>query len=229
MAINEKQVEVFMSLRKEGKGQVSATATAGFSERTGRRIEKGEHLPGKGHRHWRTREDPFEDAWDSEVKPLLDKDPKLSAICLLERLQDLYPDSYPYNLLRTMQRRVKQWRAHHGPEKEIMFRQDHPPGLLGLSDFTELKGIIVTIHGEALVHRLFHFRLAFSGWHYIKVILGGESFPALAEGIQEALERLGGAPQEHRTDSLSAAFKNLLLMRSKTALRVMRPFVSILA
>ena len=209
MAINEKQVEVFMSLRKEGKNQVPAAAKAGFSERTGRRIEKGEHFPGKGLRPWRTRKDPFEAVWKTEVEPFLVADPKLSAICLLERLQELHPGDYPDKLLRTLQRRVKQWRAKHGPEKEVIFRQDHPPGRLGLSDFTELKDVVVTIQGEVLVHRLFHFRLAFSGWHYVKVILGGESFAALAEGIQEALEKLGGAPSEHRTDSLSAAFKNL--------------------
>jgi hypothetical protein len=60
-----------------------------------------------------------------------------------------------------------------------------------------------------LVHRLYHFRLAYSGWCDVQVIRGGESFPALAEGLQQALSRLGGVPQEHRTDSLSAAFKNL--------------------
>ncbi|HEX7381154.1 MAG TPA: IS21 family transposase, partial [Nevskiaceae bacterium] len=37
----------------------------------------------------------------------------------------------------------------------------------------------------------------------------GESYPALAEGLTTALERLGGVPAEHRTDSLSAAFRNL--------------------
>jgi len=209
MAINEKQVEVFMSLRTEGKNQIPAAAKAGISERTGRRVEKGEHRPGKGRRSWRTRKDPFEAVWETEVEPFLAADPQLSAICLLERLQDLHPGDYPDKLLRTLQRRVKQWRALHGPEKEVMFRQNHPPGRLGLSDFTEFKNVVVTVQGEVLVHRLFHFRLAFSGWHYVKVIFGGESFAALAEGIQEALEKLGGAPLEHRTDSLSAAFKNL--------------------
>jgi hypothetical protein len=67
----------------------------------------------------------------------------------------------------------------------------------------------VTIAGEELEHRLYHFRLAYSGWSHVKVVLGGESYSALAEGLQEALWRLGGAPLEHRTDSLSAAYKNL--------------------
>jgi len=83
------------------------------------------------------------------------------------------------------------------------------PGRLGLSDFTTLKNIIITIGGKNLEHILYHFRLAYSGWSFMKVILGGESYTALAEGLQEALWRLGGCPQEHRTDSLSAAFKNL--------------------
>jgi hypothetical protein len=90
-----------------------------------------------------------------------------------------------------------------------MFRQRHEPGRLGLSDFTTLKEVIITINNEVLRHLLYHFRLAYSGWSHIKVILGGESFTALAEGLQEALWRLGGMPLEHRTDSLSAGFKNL--------------------
>jgi hypothetical protein len=90
-----------------------------------------------------------------------------------------------------------------------MFRQRQEAGRLGLSDFTELKAVVVTIDGEPLAHRLYHFRLAFSGWSHLKVVLGGESYTALAEGLQEALWRLGGTPREHRTDSLSAAYKNL--------------------
>ena len=58
-------------------------------------------------------------------------------------------------------------------------------------------------------YRLYHYWLAFSGWRYVKVICGGESFTALSTGLQNALWRSGGAPKEHRTDSLSAAFNNL--------------------
>lgn len=97
----------------------------------------------------------------------------------------------------------------YGPKKEVMFRQEHIPGRLGLSDFTKLKQVVIRIQGQPLDHLLYHFRLALSHWSHIKVILGGESYTALAEGLQEGLWRLGGAPLEHRTDSLSAAFKNL--------------------
>ena len=67
----------------------------------------------------------------------------------------------------------------------------------------------VSIAGAPLDHRLYHFRLAFSGWEHGHVVLGGESFVALAEGLQNALWALGKAPLQHRSDSLSAAFRNL--------------------
>ena len=90
-----------------------------------------------------------------------------------------------------------------------MFRQTHEAGRMGLSDFTEMGDLGVTVLGVALDHRLYHFRLVCSGFEHAHVILGGESYVALAEGLQNALWALGGAPREHRSDSLSAAFRNL--------------------
>lgn len=210
MSINSQQVKIYMSTRASGKSQITASARAGISERTGRRIEKEETATERSAaRHWRTRKDPFDRIWETELLPLLNRHATLQAKALLEVLQERYPAHYPDSLLRTLQRRVKQWRALCGPDKEVMFRQHHPPGRLGLSDFTQLKGIVITVGGQPLAHRLYHFRLVFSGWRFVKVILGAESFTALAEGLQRALRRLGGAPQEHRTDSLAAAFKNL--------------------
>lgn len=110
---------------------------------------------------------------------------------------------------RTLERRVRHWQALHGPEREVIFRQDHPPGQQGLSDFTDAGDLGVTAAGKPLLHRLYHFRLAFSGWQHGEVVLGGESFTALATGLQNALWLLGGVPREHRSDSLSAAFRNL--------------------
>ena len=91
----------------------------------------------------------------------------------------------------------------------MIFRQTHEPGRMGLSDFTDMAGSGVTVAGVPLPHRLYHFRLAFSGFEHAHVVLGGESFVALAAGLQDALWALGGAPREHRSDSLSAAFRNL--------------------
>ena len=208
--ITPQQVRLYMTHRKQGDPQKKAGAKAGCSERTAQRIDAGKHQEqAQQKRHWRTRKDPFIEVWDSEVVPMLEKEPKLHSTTLFEALQDKHPGEYSNNRKRTFQRRVKAWKALHGPDKEVMFRQIQVPGREGLSDFTEITNFTVTVAGEPLNHRLYHFRLAFSSWSYIKVILGGESYEALAEGLQEALWRLGGAPLEHRTDSLSAAYKNL--------------------
>jgi hypothetical protein len=213
--ITTRQVELYMQSRKTGLIQVAAAAKANISERSGRTIEHGiRPQPGLTRSTHRTRPDPLLPVWENECVPMLEQLPMLQPITLLEYLQDKYTDDkgcplYSDQLLRTLQRRVKIWKALHGPKKEVMFRQIQVPGRLGLSDFTKLKQIIITIEGQPLDHLLYHFRLAFSHWSHVKVILGGESYTALAEGLQEGLWRLGGSPLEHRTDSLSAAFKNL--------------------
>ena len=208
MAVTRQQVRVFMAHRSKGQTQTAAAAKAGISERSARRIDAGQSVGSAKPRHWRTRRDPFAQVWD-EVSDELSREPELQALTLLEWLQERYPGAYPDHLLRTLQRRVKAWRAQHGPDKEVMFPQHHEPGHRGLSDFTLLKDVTITVCGQVFDHRLYHFRLAYSGWCHARVILGGESFTALAESLTEALEHLGGVPAEHRTDSLSAAFKNL--------------------
>lgn len=208
--ITSRQVERYMKARKKGHSQENAAAKAGISERSGRSIEQDKRIdPMKKERHWRTRPDPLSPAWENELKPMLEQTPSLQAITLLEYLQTKYPDGYPDSVWRTLQRRVKTWHALQGPDKEVMFCQTHEPGRQGLSDFTLLKRACITIAGKPFEHLLYHFRLAYSHWSSMKVIQGGESYTALAEGLTEALQKLGGAPKEHRTDSLSAAFKNL--------------------
>ncbi len=112
-------------------------------------------------------------------------------------LQQKYPGKYGQSL-RTLQRRVQQWKASSGPPKEVMFEQVHRPGVMGLSDFTKLKQVEITIAGKPLEHLLYYYRLAYSGWQYVQVILGGESFIALCEGLQNALARSDGCPLEHQ-------------------------------
>ncbi len=135
------------------------------------------------------------------------REPDLTGTTLWEYLDELFPGQYPEKLLRTLQRRVKHWRATQGPEKKVIFRQSVPAGHQGLSDFTHPRTAI-TITGEPFDHLLYQFRLAFSGWRYVHIVQGGESYSALADGLQTALYELGGVPAEHRTDSLSAAYAN---------------------
>lgn len=198
-----------MTHRKD-KSQELAAAKAGISQRSARRIDKAVRLPSQNpRRYWRSRADPFVDVWDAEIVPLLKGAPKLMAITLLRKLQGDHPDRFPDGMLRTLQRHVRQWRALEGPSKEVFFPQEHTPGHRGLSDFTAMAELCITIAGAAFVHILYHFVLAFSRWEHVEVVEGGESFEALSRGMQNALWQAGGAPREHRTDSLSAAFKNL--------------------
>jgi hypothetical protein len=199
-----------MRERKAGKTQATASAKSGMSERSGRRIDTGELQPcSNKQRYWRTRPDPFAAVWENEIVPLLTKNPELTPTTLFERLQKKHPGEFPDNKLRTFQRRVSKWKALYGPDREVMFRQEQVVGRMGLSDFTQLKNVSITIAGQLFIHLLYHFRLAFSGWCSVKIVHGGESYTAFAEGLQDALRRLGGAPREHRSDSLSAAFRNL--------------------
>jgi hypothetical protein len=63
----------------------------------------------KPERHWRTRKDPFEDVWP-RVVAWLESEPDATAKGLLQRLQSEAPNIFPDGLLRTMQRRVQEWR-----------------------------------------------------------------------------------------------------------------------
>jgi len=203
---------------RKNKTQALAAAKAGLSERSARRIESAVALPSQTpRRYWRSRADPFVQVWDSEVVPLLKSAPKLMAITLLRKLQDDHPDRFPDGVLRTLQRHIRQWRALEGPPKEVFFPQEHAPGHRGLSDFTAMNALRITIAQVPFEHILYHFVLAFSRWEHVEVVEGGESFEALSKGLQNALWQAGGAPQEHRSDSLSAAFKNLVQEQDFTA------------
>lgn len=197
-----------MTLRKTHPVAVAA-AKAGISQATGYRLQADPALPSqKQAPRGRRRPDPLAEIFDAEVVPLLQSSPGIRPVAVLEELLRRHPTLSP-GVRRTLERRMRAWNAEHGPEQEVIFRQTHEPGKMGLSDFTAMGKLGVTIAGEPLDHRLYHFRLAYSGFQHAHVVLGGESYVALAEGLQNALWTLGGAPQDHRTDSLSAAFKNL--------------------
>jgi hypothetical protein len=201
-------MRLFMKHRATDPVPVAA-ARAGFSAATGYRIEQDPRPPSeKRAPRARRRPDPLAAVFDAEVVPMLVASPGLRPVAIFEELMRRHPE-LGAGVRRTLERRIRQWRALHGPEREVIFRQTHEPGRLGLSDFTDMADVGVTVAGAPLPHRLYHFRLAFSGFEHAHVVLGGESFVALAAGLQDALWALGGAPSEHRSDSLSAAFRNL--------------------
>jgi hypothetical protein len=201
-------MRLYMKLRQAHSTSVAA-AKASISVATAYRIEKDPRLPSrKKAPHGRRRPDPLAGIFDNEIVPLLEAAPGIRPVAIFEEMMRRHPE-LGEGVRRTLERRIRAWRAVHGAEQEVIFRQTHRPGRLGLSDFTDMAGFAITIAGQPLDHRLYHFRLAYSGFEHAHVVLGGESFVALAEGLQNALWSLGGAPHEHRSDSLSAAFRNL--------------------
>jgi len=136
--------------------------------------------------------------------PLLESNPALQPITLEEKA----PNQFDHSHLRALQRKVKKWRAKLGPEQEVMFLQRHIVGDMGISDYTWMNKLKITLAGELFEHKLYHYRLVYSGWTYVQVCLGGESFESLSSGLQNSFWRSGGVPAMHRTDSLSAAFNN---------------------
>ena len=197
-----------MSIRTTHDTAVAA-AKAGISRATGFRVDADPRLPSQKQKpRERRRPDPLAALWDADVVPILKAAPGIRTVSVMAELRRRHPELNP-NIRRTLERRITAWRAQYGPEQDVIFRQEHEPGRMGLSDFTDTSKLNITVAGVALAHRLYHFRLAFSGFAHAHVVLGGESFVALAEGLQNALWALGGAPKEHRSDSLSAAFRNL--------------------
>ncbi len=208
--VNDQQVRLYMKLRST-RSQLSAAAMTGISVATGRRIERDPRPPSscKESRGYRTRSDPLEGIWDAEIVPMLAEAPGLRPVTILRELARRHPDRIGQGVRRTLERRIRTWRAMHGPERAVMFPQVHAPARMGLSDFTDMNGLGVIVAGQPLDHRLYHFALVYSGFEHGEVVLGGESYTALASGLAAALVILGGAPFEHRSDSLSAAFRNL--------------------
>lgn len=209
--VRDEQVLMMRRLRMDGKSQSTAAAMSGMGERTARRWSSGP-LPSEGssRRHWRTRVDPLDGIWEESVLPLLRQDTKgdLRAPTLLGVLMEKYPDRIDGSHLRTLQRRMQEWRAVEGPPKEVIFEQEHPPGREASIDFTHATSLDVTIRGKALTHLLFLLRLSFSGWVFVQIAFG-ETFEALVQGLQDALFALGGVPEVIRHDNLSAATREL--------------------
>ena len=172
-----------------------AAAQAAISVASAYRIEHDPRLPSdKKVRRERRRPDPLVDIFDAEVVPLLQAAPGIRAVAIFDELRRRHPE-FARGVRRTLERRIRSWRALNGPERAVIFRQVHEAGRMGLSDFTEMGDLGVTVSGLLLDHRLYHFRLVCSGFEHAHVILGGESYVALAEGLQNALWALGGAPR----------------------------------
>lgn len=209
--VTDEQVRLLRSKMKELKTNEAAAAAAGMCVRTARKW-RGGLLPSqsKKPREWRTRSDPFDGVWEAEIEPLLasDTDGELEGKTLMQRLVDLDPARFSMGHLRTMQRRLRDWRALHGGEKEVYFEQVHPPGNEAALDFACGNELGVTVGGEAFPHLLFELVLVASSWTWASVAYS-ETYEALVDGLQRALWAVGGVPRQLLLDNMSAATHEL--------------------
>jgi len=203
--VTDQQVRKLWQSMQRRRNLVMASLKAGMDRKTARKYVRLKKLPSQcsAPHTWRTREDPFDEIWP-EAKEYLGTNPGLEAKTLFEHLQRKYPEKFADGQVRTFQRRVKQWRAIEGPRKEVFFPQTHVPGRVCESDFTHMSALGITIDKIPFPHLLYHFVLPYSNWE-IGTICFGESYESLSEGLQNALWELGGVPEGHRTDRLSAA------------------------
>ena len=203
--VTDQQVRRLLKLIQTEKNFGIAAMKSGMDEKTARKYRKQGKLPSeiKEEHAWRTREDPFEDVWD-DMKSMLEINPGLEAKTLFDDLQRKLSGRFADGQLRTLQRRVKNWRAVEGPPKEIFFTQIHKPGELCQSDFTHMNKLEVTINSIPFDHMIYHFVLTYSNWETGTVCFS-ESFESLSQGIQNALWELGGVPMNHQTDCLTTA------------------------
>jgi hypothetical protein len=202
--VTDQQVQRYMHYRQQHT-QAIAAAKAGMSERTARKFERDPKLPSqrKAPRHWRTRPDPGRAMGRSSHR--CSANPGLP-VTIFEELQDgCGAERVPDAVRRTLER-VCAAGAPGRPRPGVL-PSGASAGRMGLSDFTDAaEPVSRSPAGRSTIASIISSRRRHGTR---EIVLGGESFTALAEGLQNALWRLGGAPSEHRTDSLSAAFRNL--------------------
>jgi hypothetical protein len=198
-------------MEEVGKNRTIAVAAArsGMHRNTAAKYLKEGKLPSELQtpRSYRTRTDPFESGWP-EIQAMLELAPELEAKSLFEYLMGRDPGLYEPGQLRTLQRKIRRWRAQSGPPKEVFFPQVHRPGEAMQTDFTWATCLLVTVAGEAFPHMLCHPVLPYSNWEWATVCQS-ESLTALRRGFQSAVFQLGRVPAWHQTDNSTAATHDL--------------------
>ena len=204
--VTDKQVRRLFAMQNKHKYKYQAADAAGLDIKTARKYLQSGKLPSQCRvdHTWRTRKDPFGDDWAFVEKLLIDTQASLEVKTIFDHLRMAYPGRYQDSQLRTLQRRIKAWKALNGPSREIFFSQHYHPGQWCCSDFTSMNKLGITIASQPFEHILYHFVLCYSNWQSSRICFS-ESFESLSLGLQDAMWRLGGVPLYHRTDNLSSA------------------------
>lgn len=152
---------------------------------------------------WRTRKDPFADVAD-EISSMLENAEELTPITIFTHLQEKYPGRFADGQLRTLERRVKDWRIENGKPQIVSIAQSHIPGRLMELDWTGMNELMITICGVHFKHLLCHAVMTYSNWDWAEIAFS-ESFQSLKKGFQSAVYRLGAVPDILQTDNSSTA------------------------
>ena len=129
-----------------------AAAKAGFSTATAYRIEADPRLPSQKEKpRGRRRPDLLAGVWDSEIVPMLEAAPGIRAVAIFEEICRRHPEIVT-GVRWTLECRIGKWRALYGPSRDVIFRQEHPPGRMGLSDFTDVSALGIMIAGTRFGH-----------------------------------------------------------------------------
>ena len=212
MRVTDAQVRKLMEEHSKHGNRGLAADKAGMGRKTARKYLRSGKLPSemkmeKGERSYRTREDPFTADWET-VRGMLEDASTLEGKALFEWLMEQHPGRYQPGQVRSFQRKIKQWRATEGPDKEVFFAQAHRPGEAMQMDFTNCNALEVTICGELFEHLLCHCVLPYSNWEWATVSRS-ESLLAVRRGVQSSLFRLGKVPEFLQSDNLTAATHDL--------------------
>lgn len=208
--VTDNQIRRLLQMQHKYKYKYQAADAAGVDVKTARKYLSSRRLPSqcKVAHTWRTRKDSFAQDWAYIEKMLIEGSSSLQVKSIFEHLQAEFPGRYSNNQLRTLQRRVKAWKALKGPAKEVFFPQRYSPGQWSCSDFTSMNKLGITIASEPFNHIVYHFVLCYSNWQSCRICFS-ESFESLSMGLQDALWKLGGVPAFHRSDNLSSAVKKI--------------------
>jgi hypothetical protein len=209
MTATDAQVRLIMKERSNGKTQEQAAVKANLrSRKTVRKYEQLGQLPSelKTPRGYRTRSDPFEEDWP-DLEKMLKAAPELEAKTLFDWLCEEKGREYQEGQLRTLQRRVSNWRVLH-QEQTLTLDQVRHPGEALQTDGTCMNELKITIARQPFNHILIHSVLPYSNWEWGR-IAQSESLLAIRVGLQSTLLKLGYVPQFHQTDNTTAATHKL--------------------